>query len=127
MGRCAEESTGGGRRQNSANGEDKEERLQEKDHGCFQLGLTSSKSGRRCVISASLRDRIKHDIICDCPLAHAITFEICICLKNQKFQVLLNCWARGWWPCEQGAMYDKGKPLLDDPCLLQVDTNQWLP
>ena len=40
---------------------------------------------------------------------------------NQNFRVL-DCKTPGRQPCRQSAMYDKGKPLLDDPCLLQVRT-----
>ena len=41
--------------------------------------------------------------------------------RNPNFRVL-DCKTPGRQPCRQSAMYDKGKPLLDDPCLLQVRT-----
>ena len=41
--------------------------------------------------------------------------------RNQNFRVL-DCKTPGRQPCRQSTMYDKGKPLLDDPCLLQVRT-----
>ena len=54
-----------------------------------------------------------------CPNLLLIVID-CYC-QNQNFRVL-DCKTPGRWPCRQSAMYDKGKPLLDDPCLLQVRT-----
>ena len=54
-----------------------------------------------------------------CPNLLLIVID-CHC-RIQNFRVL-NRKTPGRQPCRQSAMYDKGKPLLDDPCLLQVRT-----